>query len=365
MSLIIDGTNGVTFNDSSLQGAAASPNVLKNRIINGDMVIDQRNSGTSVTPTVDIYTLDRWKARATAASKYSVQQNAGSVTPPTGFTYYLGVTSLSAYSVVTSDFFAIEQNIEGFNTADLGFGTANAKTVTLSFWVRSSLTGIFGGAIYNSAANRSYVFSYTITTANTWEYKTVTIAGDTTGTWLNTNGTGLVANFTLASGSNFTRSAGSWSTTGFAVTGTTSVVGTSGATFYITGVQLEQNTSATPFERRLYGQELMNCYRYFRIYNKEGTMYGYGANNSATTAYRWGLSMDVAMRADPTVAFNSVAGWTPNGGVGGNISIQSNISSINALDFDLNYSSGSATQGVVFKAYLNTSSSSITVSAEL
>jgi hypothetical protein len=313
MSMILDGSNGVTFNDASLQGAAASPYVLKNRIINGDMVIDQRNSGTSVTPTVDIYTLDRWKARATAASKYSVQQNAGSVTPPTGFTYYLGVTSLSAYSVVTSDFFAIEQNIEGFNTADLGFGTANAKTVTLSFWVRSSLTGTFGGAIYNSAANRSYVFSYTITTANTWEYKTVTIAGDTTGTWLNTNGTGLVANFTLASGSNFTRSAGSWSTTGFAVTGTTSVVGTSGATFYITGVQLEQNTSATPFERRLYNQELANCQRYFEksypISVVPGTSTGNGSafstqNVGVTTAsfiLTW-VNYKVTKRTDATVA---------------------------------------------------------------
>ena len=147
MSLILNGTDGVQFNDSSLQGAAASPYGLKNRIINGDMRIDQRNAGASVTPTSAQYGLDRWKMSAPVASKYSFQQNAGSVTPPVGFANYLGITSLSAYSVASTDVFATFQYIEGYNIADLGWGAANAKTVTLSFWVRSSLTGTFGGRL--------------------------------------------------------------------------------------------------------------------------------------------------------------------------------------------------------------------------
>lgn len=254
MSLIVDGTTGVTFNDSSLQGAAASPYVLKNRIINGDMRIDQRNAGASVTVlTTTGYTLDRWKTACDVSSKFSVQQNAGSVTPPAGFTNYLGVTSLSAYSVPAGEIYGLQHHIEGYNVADLGWGTANAKTVTLSFWVRSSLTGTFGGSFINASSNRSYPYTYTISAANTWEYKTITVAGDTSGTWNTTNGRGIVVIFSLGTGSTFSGTAGSWSGNNFqSATGATSVVGTNGATFYITGVQLEIGTSATPFERRLY-----------------------------------------------------------------------------------------------------------------
>jgi hypothetical protein len=266
MSLIVDGTTGVTFNDSSLQGAAASPNVLKNRIINGAMVIDQRNAGASVTQTTAaLYTIDRWAIYGTVASKFTAQQNAASVTPPAGFTNYLGITSSSAYSVGSTDAFVLGQKVEGFNISDLAWGTASAKTITLSFWVRSSLTGTFGGSIVNNNFDRAYPFTYTISSANTWEQKSITIAGDTTGTWLTTNGLGLTVWVGLGAGSALSGTAGSWQASGFySATGATSVVGTNGATFYITGVQLEQNTSATPFERRLYNQELANCQRYFQ-----------------------------------------------------------------------------------------------------
>jgi hypothetical protein len=268
MSLQLNGDTGVTFNDASLQGAAASPYVLKNRIINGDMRIDQRNAGASVTPTSVVagtYTLDRWQSYGSQASKYSVQQNAGSVTPPVGFANYFGITSLSAYTVGSGETFNLRQIIEGYNIADLGFGTANAKTITVSFWVRSSLTGTFSGYICNGAGDRSYVFSYTISSANTWEQKTVTITGDTSGTWLTTNGAGMFLGLNFGQGASVQGTAGVWTAGSyFSATGQTSVVGTNGATFYITGVQLEQNTSATPFERRLYNQELANCYRYYQ-----------------------------------------------------------------------------------------------------
>jgi hypothetical protein len=258
--LASDGT--ATAQLSSLNGGALSG--ARNRIINGDMRIDARNAGASVTPTAAGYTLDRWTAQLTQASKFSVQQNAGSVTLPAGFTNYLGCTSLSAYSVASGDYFRVDQFIEGFNVADLAWGTANASTVTLSFRVRSSLTGTFGGVIANSAFNRCYPFSYTVSSANTWTTISVSIPGDTTGTWLTDNGIGIRVSFSLGAGSTFSGTANAWSgSTLTQPTGSTSVVGTNGATFYITGVQLEAGSVATLFERRSYGQELALCQRYY------------------------------------------------------------------------------------------------------
>jgi len=304
MSMILDGSNGVTFNDASLQGAAASPYVLKNRIINGDMRIDQRNAGAEVTPTNGQYTIDRWVCFQSAASKYKFKQNAGAVTPPVGFTNYAGITSLSSYSVTSSDYNIFRQIIEGFNVDDLDWGTANAKTVTISFWVRSSLTGTFGGSLQNSAQNRNYPFTYTISVANTWEQKTITVAGDTSGTWLTTNGYGVTLNFGLGMGSTYSGTAGAWSAnTYYSATGATSVVGTNGATFYITGVQLEVGTSATPFERRLYNQELANCQRY-----AQSAGGGFTGRVSTTTLSDMLGSFKVPMRASPTLTFGGFSG---------------------------------------------------------
>ena len=270
---------------------------FRNRIINGDMTIDQRNAGASVTAVDATYTLDRWQTYSTPASKFSVQQNAGSVTPPVGFKNYLGVTSLSAYSVTSNDYFTIGQPIEGFNVADLEFGTANAKTITISFWVRSSLTGTFGAGVTNSAFNRSFPFSYTINSANTWEQKSVTIAGDTSGTWLTNNGRGLELDFGIGIGSTNSGTAGSWQS-GWkpSVTGATSVVGTNGATFYITGVQLEVGSVATPFERRPYGAELQLCQRYFQ--KIDGMI---GSAGTSTQVYV-SLNYPIEMRANPTLS---------------------------------------------------------------
>ncbi len=263
---------------------------FKNRIINGAMMIDQRNAGASVTPTNGQYSLDRWLCGLTQASKYSVQQNAGSVTPPQGFKNYLGVTSLSAYSVVFGDIFNLQQRIEGLNVSDLGWGTATASAVTLSFQVRSSLTGTFGGAVYNYNGTRSYPFTYTISSANTWTTVSVNIAGDTSGTWLTDNGIGLFVSFGLGVGSTYSATAGSWASGYYtSATGATSVVGTSGATFYITGVQLEKGSTATSFDYRPYGTELALCQRY---YQQATTVIN---SSSAITPWFWN------MRVTPTV----------------------------------------------------------------
>jgi hypothetical protein len=261
VSSIVDTAGG---NTVTINGATPTTyNTMgKNRIINGDMRIDQRNAGASVTPAApNQYTLDRWKADISVSSKYSAQQSS---TVPTGFVNSLLITSLSAYTVGSAERFCMTQNIEGLNVPDLGWGSASAKTVTLSFWVRSSLTGTFGGAISNSAQNRSYPFSYSISAANTWEQKTVTITGDTSGTWLTTSGIGLRVIWGLGVGSTLSTTAGAWAAGEYySATGATSVVGTNGATWYITGVQLEVGSVASEFERRPYGTELALCQRYF------------------------------------------------------------------------------------------------------
>jgi hypothetical protein len=275
---------------------------MVNRIINGAMMIDQRNAGASVTAAGSVsYTLDRFSVGYSADSKVSIQQNAGSVTPPVGFTNYLGATSLSAYSVSSSDLFNVQQIIEGLNISDLAWGTANAAPVTLSFWVRSSLTGTFGGSLRNSANNRSYPFSYTISAANTWEQKSVTIAGDTSGTWLTTNGVGIRVGFGLGAGSTYSGTAGSWAAGNyFSATGATSVVGTSGATFYITGVQLEKGSTATSFDYRPYTTELQLCQRYY--YKPNGGSMGAYVGSTTVTAF---YPFKVSMRATPTAAGTS------------------------------------------------------------
>jgi hypothetical protein len=282
---------------------------FKNRIINGRMEIDQRNAGASVTPTNVQYTLDRWSSTLTQASKFTVQQNAGSVTPPVGFINYLGVTSSSAYAVLTGDAFAIAQSIEGLNCADLAFGTASAVTITLSFWVRSSLTGTFGGSLINSVANRNYLFSYTISSANTWEQKTITLTGDTSGTWLTNTSAGLTVRFGLGSGATFTGTASTWQAGNLVQpTGSTSVVGTNGATFYITGVQLERGSNATSFEFRDYGRELIMCQRYYEVKTPDASSYSiisYPYNSFTAGWYYWFFKVN--KRALPTIGGS---GWT-------------------------------------------------------
>ena len=274
---------------------------FKNRIINGAMVISQRN-GTSATTVNgnDIYTLDRFKGWASGGGVFTVTQ---STTAPTGFnnSSLITVTTADA-SIAASDNYRFAQTIEGYNIADLGFGTANASTVTLSFWVRSSITGTFGGSLYSVSGTRSYVFNYTISAANTWEQKTVTIAGDTSGTWGTTNSYGITVYFDLGSGSNYENATGSWvAAEKFRTSGNATLISTSGATFYITGVQLEKGSTATSFDYRPFGTELALCQRYYQRLKPSATnsLLAGGLQRSTTTA---GLTVPtpVSLRATPT-----------------------------------------------------------------
>jgi len=293
-------STGIQFSDASTQTAAASPYVLKNRIINGDMRIDQRNAGASVSVGNGSVTFitDRWNVYEDTSGSMTSQQSS---TAPAGFINSLLLTVTSAGTATASQLCRLQQRVEGLNVSDLAWGSASAKTITISFWVRSSLTGTYCVNIRNSAVDRSYVATYTISAANTWEQKSVTIAGDTSGTWLTTNGVGMYVSWDLGSGSNANTTAGSWIAGNKENTSAqANWIGTASATFYITGVQLEQNTSATPFERRLYNQELANCQRYYyRTTPTSGSVFGFGWNANTTVSVVGG-SFPVPMRDKPS-----------------------------------------------------------------
>lgn len=283
---------------------------FRNRIINGDMRIDQRNAGANSKPIGDGYDgmVDRYRTVFSGSSKFTVGQNLDSIsTLPPGFINCMGVKP-SGNAVSSSDYNTIFQKIEGTNVDDFGWGTANAKTITLSFWVRSSNTGTFGGAITNNAINRSYPFTYTINTANNWEYETITIPGDTTGTWLSNNSTGMIVVWSLGTGSTYSGTANTWAANSFySATSATSIMGNSTNTWYLTGVQLESGSTATPFEHRPFGTDLVLCQRYYYQYSSTGLSdlvylkspyVSSFPNSSASLA----MYFPTTMRAAPTIS---------------------------------------------------------------
>jgi hypothetical protein len=308
--LTTPGTSGNVLMSDGTDWVSGTIYPVRNRIINGAMTFDQRRSGASATANDNIYGVDRWVLYASQSSKLTCQQNQNSITPPAGYTNYLGYTSSSAYTVGASEYFSLTQAIEGFNIADLAWGTANAKAVTVSFWVRSSLTGTFGGALRNADVTRTYPFNYTISAANTWEYKTITIAGETSGTWNTTNGYGLAININLGAGSAVSGTAGAWASAFYCnASSTVNLVGTNGATFYITGVQLEQGSTATPFERRLYNQELANCQRYYEVATiptSTSLLVSFSSGYNAAQYQFWQLKQ--TKRASPTVSIVASVG---------------------------------------------------------
>ena len=251
--------------DQGLLGTNAQYTGFKNRLINSAMVIDQRNAGATLTLSGSSqFAVDRFVASKDTAGATCTAQR--STTSTTGFVNSFLWTTTTGATSGASDESVIWQNIEGYNVADLAWGTASAATVTLSFWVRSSLTGTFGVSFRSPSGSRNYVGSYTINSANTFEYKTVTVAGDTTGTWATDNSTGLRITWDMGCGTSKSTTAGSWGAGNLpGLTGGVKVSQNTGATWYITGVQLEKGSTATSFDYRPYGTELQLCQRYYEI----------------------------------------------------------------------------------------------------
>lgn len=276
---------------------------MRNRIINGAMIIDQRNAGANTVPSANDFNLDRWQINTAGTGVFSVQQVGGAAPTTQGFTQCLKITSLTATTVSSGQNYGIRQQVEGYNWGDLAWGTANARAVTLSFWVRASVTGTYGGALENAATTRSYPFTYTIVAADTWEYKIITIPGDTTGTWSTDNGTGVRLWLSVGTGSTYNGTAGAWAGSDYrSATGATQLVNTAGATWYITGVQLEAGSTATPFEYRSYGTELQLCKRYCNIVafgNDQAIPANW--NFTSTTGGQGDFLLAVPMRATPTL----------------------------------------------------------------
>ena len=334
------GTTLAVAGNSTFAGSVNAPNTFgfKNRIINGAMVIDQRNAGATGTGN-GLYVLDRWNFGSGVAGKMTYGQNRGSLTPPAGFTNYFGFITTTAYTVGASEFFLFTQEIEGYNVADLNFGTASAQTITVSFWVNSTLTGTFGGVLSNSAQNRSFPFTYTINAASTWEQKTVTVVGDTTGTWLTTNGKGLSLLFGLGVGSTFNGTAtGAWqAATYLGATGATSVVGTLNATWNITGVQLEKGSTATSFDYRPYGTELALCQRYCEVFRSTTSSFSpfCSAYTITSTTGEATIQFKVEKRSSPTVTYDTASNFglaiSNTGGMAVLSAISTNRADINAI----------------------------------
>jgi hypothetical protein len=346
-------TGATTFNSTvQINGANVSGFTgFKNRIINPGMVIDQRNAGASITVnnTNLNYSVDRWWGTGkTSDGVYTMQRSAS--TPPTGFSNFLRVTVTTAdASIAAGDTYYMGTKIEGFNVADLSFGSANAQTITISFWARSSVTGTFSGALLNGAENRSYPFTFAINTANTWEYETITIVGDTTGTWATDNSAGMVLALDLGSGSNFRAAAGSWVAAGeYGATGAVTLISTLNATFDITGVQLERGSNATSFEFRDYGRELILCQRYYeKSYNVDvvpGTATTAGAilfqvSSATQTCFNSQRPFAVQKRATPTITY-----YNPNSGAINSIRDASASSDFSVLG---NFHIGASSTGAV------------------
>jgi hypothetical protein len=305
MTVSISGTGGITFDDSSVQNTAATGFGFKNRIINGAMVIDQRNAGAAISSG---YVVDRFNSANSTDGVYTIQQVSDA---PAGFNYSAKLTVTTAdASLAAGQFSSFFQVIEGYNLADLSWGTANAQTVTLSFWVKSNLTGAFGGSLRGASSTRSFPFTYTISVANTWEQKSVTIVGCPDGTWGIINDVGVQVFLSIGTGSTLSGTAGAWASASYrSATGATNVLATIGNTIQWTGVQLEKGSTATSFDYRPYGTEEALCQRYytkFTALTAGDKMLAVGYQTS-TTGSAFAMQYPVAMRSEPTCSILSLA----------------------------------------------------------
>lgn len=329
-------SNGITYSYTSstnywarLAGGVSAPPSFKNRLINGAMTFAQRGSSpvsnAVASSTIKYNTLDRWGYWAGSVGYFYLEQST--VAPP-GYTNSALITSGSATTVSSGVYATFSQRIEGYNVADLAWGTSSAQSVTVSFWVNCSVTGTFSGYVFNSGYSYCYPFTFTISSANTWVQITKTISGPTTGTWNNTTGYGIEFGITLAAGSNFQATANAWTSTSYAISspGSTNLLATNGATMYVTGVQLEAGASATTFDYRDYTRELQMCQRYYCSSFQDGTTPADNSSSVPTPGYYTGMVIvggadirtssilfPVSMRATPTITFYKTLNSSTNG----------------------------------------------------
>ena len=279
---------------AELAALIGSQSALSNRnmVINGAAEVYQR--GASATAH-NSYSVDRWQIKNTSGATCTHEQSTDAPAPfKNSIKYTAGGTSCTAAQVA-----GIAQRIEGTKITSIGLGTSAAKPVTLSFYVKSSVTGTYAVSLRNNDTDLSFVNTYSISSANTWEFKTVTFDARTSGTWLTTTGIGVRLWFDLGSGDNFNGTAGQWTASAnhLTVSNQADVVGTSGATWFVTGVQLEIGEQETPFEHRSYGDELAACQRYYQTMAR-------GAMGGAYSSTQWigGGNFNTPMRATPTAS---------------------------------------------------------------
>ena len=304
----LNSLNLTTLNVTSV--VSASPISFRNRVINGDFFTDQRNAGAATTPSVDpTRTIDRWKVNIVGSGRCQVGQNLGAIASPTGFTSYYGMKVTTTSTVGASDYFFFSQVIEGINAVDFAWGTAAARTVTLGFWVYSSLTGTMGGFVRNAGStagnySRSYPFTFSVSSASTWEYKTVVVPGDTTGQWLTGQTDGIEFGFELWNGTTYQSTPNAWAAGNFTGPsgGTANFAGTLNSYFYVTGVQVEPGPVGTPFERRHINFELTACQRYYEV-----TVARVGGYTTNGAYIRGSVYFNTKKRAAPSPTFTVVS----------------------------------------------------------
>ena len=316
----------------------------KNLIINGACTINQRfGSGTyTLTGTSDYYPVDRFRSWAVGGGQFTIQRSDDA---PPGFKNSMMYTvSTVDTSVGTSEYYCVQQRMEGYNVAHLGLGTVNAKPVTLSFWVKSDLPGTYSGSFFNTGQSYTCVFEYQINQANTWEYKSFTIPAATNGSFTSDSSNyGLGIWWDLGSGTGFNNTPFVWKNAGdFRTADQVPFIATSGAKFRMTGVQLEVGRTATEFEHRSHGEELTLCQRYY----EENKNSQYNATGYHTSFIRSGMQFQVIKRAAPTVELTSAVN-------SGGTSLTLSVGNVNTMGFNFSMNSAATSYGVRFNYTAN------------
>ena len=315
-----DSVTTAKIQDDAVTSAKVAAGVLpgKNLIINSDFGIWQR--GTAFPAAANgLYTVDRYKVTRIGAGVFDVDQDTSVPANDSAFSVKLTVSTADA-SVASGDLGFFHQRIEANNTSLLALGTGDATSISVSFWARSSVTGVFTAFLQNSAQDRTYPHEFSIAQADTWEQFSYNLTGDVSGTWLSgTNGIGLIAGICLWAGSDFQGTNDTWNAGGKPATSNLpdTWINSSGATFYLSRFQVEVGSAASDFEHRDYASELARCSRYFFQYNQNTGPYQrehWGTHNVSTTQSDVAIQYPVAMRAGPTFSTGaSVDDWRING----------------------------------------------------